>query len=243
MRPLYAIVLRETLILRQRWFSVLSSYALSPLLFMITFGLGTRIQDIDGVSYLVFLVPGLLASSSMRNAFSLSSEINIARFYWQVFDAIRSTPISDLGYTCGEVVSGIARGLLGAVVILAIAALFQVFVSINGLLVVSILCNTFVFASLAVITAMVVKTHAQQAMLTNFVITPMSFLCGTFFPVENYPSGIQTLVRTLPLTHAALTIRAAALGQPFPYGSLGYLLVFGAICFAGAVYVIRASKD
>jgi ABC-type multidrug transport system permease subunit len=243
MRALYAIVLREMLILRRRWFSVLSSYALSPLLFMITFGLGTRIQDIGEVPYLVFLVPGLLASSSMRNGFSLSSEINIARFYWQVFDAIRSTPISDLAYTCGEVLSGVVRGLLGAASILIIAAFFEVFVSINGLLAMSILCNTFVFASLAVITAMVVKTHAQQAMLTSFVITPMSFLCGTFFPIENYPSWIQAFVRALPLTHAALTIRAAALDQPFPYSSLGYLAVFGAICFAGAVYVIRASKD
>jgi ABC-type multidrug transport system permease subunit len=243
MRALYAIIMRETLILRRRWFSFLSSYALSPLLFMITFGLGTRIRDVGGVPYLVFLAPGLIASSSMRNSFSLSSEINIARFYWQVFDAIRSTPISDLAYTFGEVVSGMVRGLLGAVSILVIASLFQVFFSINKSLVMSILCNTFVFSSLAVITAMVVKTHAQQAMLTNFVITPMAFLCGTFFPVENYPTWIQALIRLLPLTHASLTIRAAALGQPFPYGSLVYLVVFGVVCFAGAVYTIRASRD
>jgi len=111
------------------------------------------------------------------------------------------------------------------------------------LLVLAVIGNAFVFASLAVITSMVVKTHAQQAMLTNFVITPMAFLCGTFFPVESYPAWVQTLVRLLPLTHASLTIRAAALRQPFPYGSLVYLMVFGAACFAGAVYIIRASKN
>jgi ABC-2 type transport system permease protein len=243
MRTLFAIILRETLILRRRWISFLASYSLSPLLFMVTFGWAARIQDVGGVPYLVFLIPGLIASSSMRNSFSLSSEINIARFYWHVFDAIRSTPISDLAYTCGEVISGIVRGLLGALVIVIIAAFFRVAVAINGLLFVSVVCNAFVFASLAVITSMIVKTHAQQAMLTNFAITPMSFLCGTFFPVEHYPAWVQALVRVLPLTHASLTIRSAALGQPFPYGSLGYLAAFGAVCFAGAVYIIRASKD
>lgn len=243
MRAFYAIVMRETLILRRRWLSLAFSYALSPLLFMITFGLGTRIGDVEGIPYLVFLVPGLIASSSMRNSFSLSSEINIARFYWQVFDAIRSTPISDLVYTLGEVVSGMIRGLLGAAVILVIAAVFGVSISTNVLLAAAILLNTFVFSSLAVITAMVVKTHGQQAMLANYVITPMVFLCGTFFPIQNYPTWIQTLIRLLPLTHASLTIRAAALGRPFPYGSLAYLAAFGAICFAGAVFTIRASKN
>lgn len=243
MRAFGAIIAREMLILRRRWVSVLSSYALSPLLFMLVFSLGASIPQVGNVPYLVFLVPGLIASSSMNNSFSLSSEINIARFYWQVFDAIQSAPVSDLAYALGEVVSGIVRGLLGAALILAIAALFGVFLRINGLLVVSILCNAFVFASLAVITSMLVKTHAQQAMLTNFVITPMAFLCGTFFPVENYPAWIQMLIRVLPLTHASLTIRAAALGQPFPYGSLIYLALFGAICLAGAVYMIRAAKD
>ena len=243
MRAAYAIILRETLILRRRWFSFLSSFAVSPLLFMLTFGLGTRVQEVDGLPYLVFLVPGLIASASMSNSFSLSSEINIARFYWQVFDAIRSTPISDLAYSLGEVASGVFRGLLAAASIVILAVVFRVALPINGLLVASVLCNAFVFASLAVITAMIVKTHAQQAMLTNFVIVPMSFLCGTFFPIENYPQWLETLVRILPLTHAALTIRAAALGQPFPYGSLAYLAAFGVVAFAGAVYVIRASKD
>lgn len=243
MRALYAIVLREMIILQRRWVNVLSSYSLSPLLFMVTFGLGARMEDVEGASYLVFLVPGLIASSSMRNSFSLSSEINIARFYWHVFDAIRSTPISDLTYTCGEVLSGVFRGLLGAIIILVIAALFQVSVTVNGLLLASVICNAFVFASLAVMTAMLVRRHAQQAMLRNFVITPMSFLCGTFFPIENYPGWVQSLVRTLPLTHAALTIRAAALGRSFPYRSLGYLAVLGAVSFLGAVYTIRASRD
>jgi ABC-2 type transport system permease protein len=243
MRALYAIILRETIILWRRWPNIVLSYSLSPLLFMITFGWAARIQDVGDLPYLVFMVPGLIASNGMRNSFSLSSEINIARFYWHVFDAIRSTPISDLAYACGEVVSGVMRGLLGALFILIIAALFRVRVSINGLLVLAVIGNAFVFASLAVITSMVVKTHAQQAMLTNFVITPMAFLCGTFFPVESYPAWVQTLVRLLPLTHASLTIRAAALQQPFPYGSLVYLMVFGAVCFAGAVYIIRASKN
>jgi ABC-type multidrug transport system permease subunit len=98
------------------------------------------------------------------------------------------------------------------------------------------------FASLAVITAMVVKTHSEQGMLNNFVITPMAFLCGTFFPVEHYPAWIQKVVYLLPLTHSSRCIRAALLGRDFPYWSLLYLVSGAVVLFVIASKVIRRTK-
>ena len=244
MKPLIAIVFREILILKRRFIKQLLSFSVSPLLFLITFGWGLRDKlSIKGLPYVVFILPGLIAMSSMRQSFALSTEINISRFYWKTFDEIQSTPITDIFYTTGEVISGILRGWLATMVIMVISLIFRVTISINILFILSVSLNTFIFSSIAIITSMVVKTHAEQGMLNNFVITPMAFLCGTFLPLEYYPFWVKWIIYALPLTHSAKTIRASALGYPFPYYSLFYMAIFACISFIIAVRVIRKSKD
>lgn len=244
MRPLMAILFREMLILRRRFIKQLLSFSVSPLLFLITFGWGLRNKlTVDGVPYIVFILPGLIAMSSMRQSFALSTEINISRFYWKTFDEIQSTPITDISYTAGEVISGMIRGWLATLVVMIISLIFRVAISINILFILSVSLNTFIFASIAIITSMLVKTHAEQGMLNNFVITPMSFLCGTFFPLKYYPFWVKGIIYVLPLTHSAKTIRASALNHPFPYYSLFYMAIFSCLSFIIAVKVIRKSKN
>lgn len=239
-----AIIFREALIFKRRFVKQLFSFSVSPFLFLITFGWGFGNKlDVDGIPYINFILPGIIAMTSMRQSFAISSEINISRFYWKTFDEIQSAPISNIAYTMGEVISGIMRGCLAAAIVMILALVFRVSLSINGLFVISLLLNTFIFSSLAVITSMVVKTHAEQAMLNNFVITPMAFLCGTFFPIQYYPSWVGKLVSFLPLTHVSAAIRAALLNQKFPYSSLLYMSVFGAMVFIIAVKIIKKAKN
>jgi ABC-2 type transport system permease protein len=244
MKPFCALLFREMLILRRRLVKQLLVYTVPPLLFLITFGWGLRDKlSVEGTPYILFMIPGLIAMSSMRQSFSLSSDINISRFYWRTFDEIRSTPVSDLTYTAGEVSAGVIKGWLAAVVILVLASLFGVTVRISGLFVISVTLNALIFSSVAVITSMLVRGHADQAILTNFVITPMAFLCGTFFPLDSYPLFVRVIVYLLPLTHGARAIRASVLGRPFPYPSLIYLAGAGVVSFVLAAMVIRKSKD
>ncbi|MCK5213954.1 MAG: ABC transporter permease [Candidatus Omnitrophica bacterium] len=244
MAQLLAIIFREVLIFKRKFVKQIFSFMVSPLLFLITFGWGFGNEmNVDGVPYINFILPGIIAMASMRQSFALSSEINISRFYWKTFDEIQSAPISNISYTAGEVISGMLRGCLAAVVVMILALIFQIGISINGLFVASLLLNTFIFSSMAVITSMVVKTHAEQGMLNNFLITPMAFLCGTFFPIQHYPLWVGKLIFCLPLTHVSATVRAALLNQKFPYFSLLYMAVFGAVVFIVAVKVIRNAKN
>lgn len=244
MKPFMAVLLREMLIFRRRLLKQLLAYVVPPLLFMITFGWGLRGRvQAGGVPYILFMVPGLIALSSMRQSFSISTDINISRFYWRTFDEIRSTPVSDLAYTGGEVAGGVLKGWLSTVVILLLALLFGAFPQVGWMFAATVTLNTFIFSSLAVFTSMLVRSHADQSMLTNFVITPMSFLCGTFFPLSAYPAPVRWFVYLLPLTHSARGIRASALGERVPPWSLVYLTLAAAFCFLVAVRVIRKSKD
>lgn len=243
MRQVMAVILRELIILRRRAWRHAFSFSISPLLYLITFGWAARGRMApDGTDYMAFMLPGLIAMSSMTNSFALSSEINVARFYWRTFDEIQSAPVPDWAYALGEVVAGMVRGTLAASVVVVLGVLFGTGVHLSVSLVFCVALTTFVFASIAISTAMLAKSHADQAMLSSFVITPMSFLCGTFFPVDLYPPWIRAVVHVLPLTPAATLTRAAASGQPLDWRPVLYLITAAVATFALAVRVVRQSR-
>ncbi|NLI33867.1 MAG: ABC transporter permease [Deltaproteobacteria bacterium] len=244
MRGWFAVYLRELLILRKKIFRQMASMAVGPLLYLVAFGLGMG----EGVhvgdrSYLEFLIPGLVAMSSMTQSFAIASEINIARFYWRIFEEFQAAPIRNIAYVTGEVLAGVTRALLSVLIILVIGLLSGISLCYSPGFWLIVILNSFVFASLAVCLAMLVKSHADQALLTNFFITPMAFLGGTFFPVERMPSWVQSILNLLPLTHAAKAIRSSAFGLRFESFSCLLLGLLGFILFVLAFLSVNRAKE
>ena len=244
MRGWTAVYFREMLILRRRLSRLIGAWSVSPLLYLIAFGyaMGKGIT-IQGHSYLEFLLPGLVAMTSMTQAFAIGSEINIARFYWHIFEEFQTAPISSAAYVLGEVLAGMTRALLAGCVILVLGALFGVVLSYNGLVWLAFLLNSFIFSSLAVGFAMLVKSHADQAMVNSFVITPMAFLGGTFFPIDHLPHWAQKILYLLPLTHAADAIRASSFGAIPESGDYLMLTGIGVSAFAFAIMTVSKARD
>lgn len=239
-----AIYYRELLILRRRLSRLVSAWSVSPLLYLIAFGyaMGKGIT-IQGHTYIEFLIPGLAAMASMTQAFAISSEINIARFYWHIFEEFQAAPISNASYVLGEVLAGMTRALLAGVVILILGALFGVVLSYNVFFWLAFLLNSFIFSSLAVGLAMLVTSHADQAMLTSFIITPMAFLGGTFFPIEQLPTWAQKVLILLPLTHTAHAIRAASFSTMPKIDSYLILAGIGGLAFIFAILTVNRARD
>lgn len=239
-----AIYVREMLILRRRLSRQISSWSVSPLLYLIAFGyaMGKGVS-IQGHTYTEFLIPGLAAMTSMTQAFAISSEINIARFYWHIFEEFQAAPISNAAYVIGEVLAGMTRALLAGCVILVLGALFGVVLSYNTFFWLAFLLNSFVFSSLAVGLAMLVKSHADQAMMTSFIITPMSFLGGTFFPIEYLPAWAQKILLLLPLTHTADALRVSSFGRTPDISGYFILAGIGVLAFTFAVLAVNKAKD
>lgn len=239
-----AVYYREALLMRRRGLKMLATMCVSPLLYLLAFGWGLGdLAGHGGVSYLHFLVPGLAAMSSMTQAWSVAGEINVARFYWRIFDEMQSAPVAPAGYVLGEVLAGMTRGLLASALTVLLGALFGVHPWCGPAFWLALTLNSFFFASLAVGLAMRIKSHADQAMLTSFVITPMAFLGGTFFPVERLPDWAQGLLLCLPLTHASRAARAAATGAELPLASLVLLAAAGLAAFLLAVRNVARARD
>jgi len=240
----FAVYYRELLILKRRFFRQVASMAVAPLLYLIAFGLGMGGSvTVDGHSYMEFLIPGLIAMTSMTQAFAIASEINVARFYWRIFEEFQAAPIRDIAYVTGEVMAGITRALLSAVIIILLSLLFGISLSFNIFFWLAVVLNSFVFASLAVCLAMLVKAHGDQFLLTNFIITPMAFLGGTFFPVERMPPWVQKGLHFLPITHAAKGIRAASFGKTPELEPYMILAGLGLIFFALAFHCVNRARD
>jgi ABC-2 type transport system permease protein len=230
-KGIWAVVYRDFLKEKRRGIKLFVGMILGPLLFFIAFGwgLGSGI-DVNGTSYIVFILTGLIAMNGMNTAFSIGMTINVERFYWHTFEEFQVAPISVFDIAIGKILTGLFKGLIGSILIYLLGLAFGAALRINLLLVISIILNCFMFSSLALWIALVVKTHSQQSDFNSFIMTPMAFLSGTFFQIDRFPVVIKYLAMILPLTHSINCIRAAALRSPFPYYSLaivaGYSLIF-----------------
>ena len=244
MRGFLAVYLRELLIIRHRLPRMLLSFSVSPTLYLVAFGFGLgKDLTVDGRPYLEFLVPGVVAAASMMQGFGINVEINVARFYLRIFEEFQAAPISNWAYVLGEILGGVTRALLSTTVILALTALAGVKLHLGPAFFLGVFLNAFIFASLGVTSAMVIRSHADQALVTNFIITPMVFLGGTFFPVEDLPSWARWPLNLLPLTHASHLIRSAAYGNPLPLSSLGLLLLTALLGLLLAYHSVDRARD
>ncbi|MDR2349886.1 MAG: ABC transporter permease [Deltaproteobacteria bacterium] len=244
MSAFYAVYLREIRILRHKLKRQMAGMSVSPLLYMLTFGLAfAGTVEFDGRPYLEFLVPGLVAMASMTQSFAIATDINVARFYFHAFEEFQAAPVSRLAFVMGETLAGLTRALISIAIVMLLGFAFGVRIRPGFFFFLAIFLNGFAFAALAVAMAMLVKSHADQGLLSNFIITPMAFLGGTFFPLERLPGWARGILNVLPLSHASKAIRAAAFGKPpelFPF----IILAGAAIIFLTlAIFSVSRARD
>jgi ABC-2 type transport system permease protein len=211
----WPIFFREMILFRRRLLRLgyLFSAMMSPIIYLIAFGLGlgNRVQ-FGSLDYLSFLLPGLVAMSSMNNSYTwVASNINLNRVYFKTFQVFVQAPIRSSSIMIGEVLAGMVKGLFASVLIIAVGLLASPRFFLTPLFFVTLLLNCFLFASLGVITGMRAKSHEDTATYSNFFIMPMAFFSGTFFPLDRIPAALQWIIYILPLTHANTAIRKEAL--------------------------------
>lgn len=236
----------EWLDLRARMAQIASTGLISPLIYVLAFGLGLG-NTIDrvstpavGDSYLEFILPGMVALSSMTISFGGTTfSICGDRLFSKTFDELLLLPVHPLALHLGKVLAGIVRGLMTAFSVIVVAILFtgKVFSFINPLFILVLILNCAVFAGIGVIIGLRVKSLESVGLYNNFLIVPMSFLGGTFFSPESLPMALKVIVYLLPLTYTTTALRSAAY-EPinlFPWYSIPILLVIAiALAFVGA---------
>lgn len=211
----YPVFLREMLLFKRKLFKLgyLFSAMIVPIIYMITFGLGLgRNVRMNGTDYLNYLIPGLVAMSSMTNSYTwVASSLNLNRLYFKTFQVTVQSPIHSSAIMIGEVLAGMVKGLFASGLIIMVGFIAAKGFHISAFFIVMLLLNGFMFASLGVIIGMITKSHEDTSTYNNFFIMPMSFFSGTFFPVDRMPDFLQVVISIFPLTHTNILIRKSAL--------------------------------
>ena len=241
MHGVNGIYLRELLIFKSKIFKNLLASIISPLLFLFAFGFGIgKHTQINDTSYIAFLLPGLLTMTSLNQSYGISSEINISRFYFKIFDEYLIAPIGRWQILLGESLYGVTKGLVSAAVIIILAYLLNIKFSLSFLFIGVLLLHLFIFSMLGFSAALIVRNHGDQFAINSFIITPMIFLSGTFYPIDMMPSIVKYVVHIFPLTYTTALLRDAFLYDKL--FSIPYLLISIFILitlFIFGVFIVR----
>lgn len=240
--------------LRVRIVQVIASGLVSPLIYIVGFGLGLGsaldavTKPAAGDNYLQFILPGMVALSSMVISFGGTTfSICGDRLFTKTFEEMILMPVHPLALHLGKMFAGVVRGLLtaGSVLLVAVLVTGKVFSFLNPLFLLVLVLNCAVFSGLGVIVGLNVKSLESVGIYNNFVIVPMSFLGATFFDPATLPPALKAIVYLLPLTYTSIGLRSAAylpLTQ-FPWYSIPILMIIATVLAAIGAYQFSHLQD
>ncbi|MGH2706886.1 MAG: ABC transporter permease [Actinomycetota bacterium] len=208
-----------------------------PLLYLMAmgFGLGAYLSRVNGVRYIDFIAPGLVAVSAMYGA---SFEVTWNCFFKMaernVYDGCIATPLTIEDVALGEILWGATRALIYGVTFLATASLFGVVHSWWALAApMAIGLVGLMFSVIGLTYTAVIQNMDFFAYYWTLFITPMFLFSGIFFPLDRLPGWVQSVAWFVPLHQAARLMRALILqGDPWTALRAGlWLAIFTAALF------------
>src|SRR4030042_1432244 len=241
---IYSVLWVDLRFLRRHWLRTLATSIVNPVLYLVAFGYGLGGGIIvEGYSYLEFLMPGIIALSAMTASYGGAGlKLHVDRLFYKCFDEYLLSPISLFSLAVGKTLIGVVRGLIASATLLVVGVILSPTLMISPLFVFVLVSSCFVFSFLGVLVGLVAKSHQDMGTVSTLVILPMTFLSGTFFSLSQLPEAAKAVLYLLPLTHSSQTLRAAALGQPFPWLSLLALLGFGLIFFSACMVALKRTS-
>jgi lipooligosaccharide transport system permease protein len=214
------------------------------------FGLGGFVAPQEGLDYIVFIAPALVASQMMYSSFFETTYASFVRMYFQkTFDAIIATPVSLEEVIAGELVWGATKSLINSAIVLGVIAavtVFSPFKLITSPWFLLILPLSFLIGLMFSALGMCFTAISPNIDSFNYpsflFITPMFILSGTFFSLTSLPTQVQIFANLVfPLTHAVTLSRALAVGRIAPtlLLSLAWFLVTTPFFFVLSINMMK----
>lgn len=230
------VVERQARVYRHTWTGATFSSFLGPIFLLLALGvgLGGLVDEgesggqVDGLDYLVFVAPGLMAASAMQTASGYSLWPVLGGVKWmRTFHGMASSPLRPSDVLVGTLAWTTFYVGAASTVFLGVASAVGSVPSPWGVLAVpaAALC-ALAFAAPLTAYAVVQESDASFTVLMRVVVTPLMLFSGTVFPIGQLPSGLQIVARISPLYHGVELCRAATTGQfdwPADLGHIGYL--------------------
>ncbi|WP_430511712.1 ABC transporter permease [Pannonibacter phragmitetus] len=244
LRAIQAIYVFEMARTLRTLFQSIVSPVISTSLYFVVFGaaIGSRIQEVDGISYGAFIVPGLTMLSLLTQSISNASfGIFFPRFTGTVFEVL-SAPVSYLEIVIGYVGAAATKAMLVGAIILITASLFvDMHIQHPFWMALFFVLTSVTFALLGFIIGIWARNFEQLQFVPLLIVTPLAFLGGSFYSIRMLPEFWQTVTMFNPVVYLISGFRWSFYGQA-DVGvelSLVMTLLFLVLCLGVIAWIFR----
>lgn len=226
----------------QRFLSVWTQTVMAPLvtagLFIVIFSIaiGPRRGDVLGVNFSTFIAPGILMMTVIQNCFAnTSSSIIVSKVQGNIVDTLMP-PLSPMELVIGYLVGSVVRGLCVAVAIWAGLYLTMGLVPAHPAWALTfITLGAVIMGGLGMIAGIYANKFDQTAAITNFIVTPLAFLSGTFYSVQALPDVLRSITYFNPIYYLIDGARFGLIGVSDGSPGMGLLVALGSVIVICAV--------
>lgn len=219
--PFQSLLNREI----SRFLKVVVQTVFTPLitasLYLLIFGvsLGGNIKLNHGVSYLAFLIPGLVMMAVLNNAFQNTSSSIVSGKFTGDLEDLKTSPLTEMQILWAYSVGGLIRGLAVGLVTFTVGELFFYFregtalpIENPGLLILFLVLGGLSFAQIGIAVSIWAKSFDQMSAVTSFILTPLIYLGGVFFSLDGLHPTWKMLSQLNPLLYFINGVRGAMIG-------------------------------
>lgn len=212
----YTLFYKEIKRILRIWPQTLLPPVITMTLYFVIFGqmIGSRVGQMGGVSYMQFIVPGLIMMAVITNSYSnVVSSFFSTKFNGSI-DELLVSPVSKHSILLGYVGGGVFRGLMIAWIVSMVALFFtKLTITHFGIMSITIIGTSVLFSLAGFINALFARSFDDISIVPSFVLTPLTYLGGVFYAIGDLPKFWQNISLLNPIVYMV---------NAFRYGILGY---------------------
>lgn len=232
------IVIKEVLRFSRIWLQTIVPPAITMGLYFVIFGqlIGSQLDDINGYSYMDYIVPGLIIMSIISNSYSnVVSSFYSTKFHHHIEELLVS-PISNFTIIAGYVSGGIARGLIVGVIVTIVSLFFtELHIHSYFISILIAILTACLFSLAGLINAIFARSFDDISIVPTFILTPLTYLGGVFYSIEMLPDFWQTVSLFNPVLYMVNGFRMGMLGVSDASLTAAIIIIIGFIIVLGSI--------
>ena len=211
-------------------------------LFIFGFAIGRALPEIQNLTYMQFIIPGLIMMGVITSAFANNSTSLFMMKWLNSIEGLLVSPLSYIETVGAFILGGIVRGLIVGTIIYVISLFFYSGGIFNPLLFILLMVIvSLIFSSLGLMAGLWAEDWDQLNIWSNFVLTPLVFLGGVFHSITLVPESLQIITKLNPIFYMVDALRYSMLGISESNLSIGFtvIILIALFSFFFTVYLFK----
>ena len=219
------------------WKQTLVPPIITTTLYFLIFGklIGGRIGEMNGVSYMQFIAPGLVMMTAITASYVNTASSFFLSKFTRTYEELLVSPLSSHNIIWGYIIGSMMRGGLAGILVMLVSLCFVSFdIHSWAMILLTLMMTTIAFALGGFINAIYAKTFDDVGIIPTFVLTPLTYLGGVFYSISLLPEYWQTVSKSNPIVYMVNGFRYGFLGVsdvPVIY-TFGVLLLFIVVLYS-----------